>query len=57
MIQNIIIILILLGIIGSIVVYLYRAKKRGEICIGCPYAKQCGGNCNCSSTKTEEHSN
>ena len=22
--------------------YLYKAKKRGEHCIGCPYAKQCG---------------
>jgi len=43
--ENIIIIAILAGIIGSIVFYLYRAKKRGEKCIGCPYAKQCGGKC------------
>ncbi len=43
--KNLIIILVLLGIIGSIVLYLYRAKKRGENCIGCPYAKQCGGHC------------
>ncbi len=40
---DIIIILILLCIVGGIVFYLYRAKKRGETCIGCPYAKQCGG--------------
>ena len=26
--------------------YLYKAKKRGQTCIGCPYAKQCGGKCN-----------
>ncbi|HIW27882.1 FeoB-associated Cys-rich membrane protein [Pseudoflavonifractor sp. An184] len=33
---------IVLAIIGGILFYLYRAKKRGETCIGCPYAKQCG---------------
>lgn len=46
MIENIIIILIVLAIVISISVYLYKAKKRGETCIGCPYAKQCGGKCN-----------
>ena len=44
--ENIIIILIVLAIIGGIIFYLYKAKKRGETCIGCPYAKQCGGKCN-----------
>ena len=43
--ENIIIVLILLAIVGGIVWYLYRAQKRGEKCIGCPYAKQCGGKC------------
>lgn len=44
--ENFVIIVILLGIAGSIVFYLYRAKKRGKTCIGCPYAKQCGsGQC------------
>ncbi|MCM1192767.1 MAG: FeoB-associated Cys-rich membrane protein [Butyrivibrio sp.] len=44
--ENFIIVVILLCIIGSIIFYLYRAKKRGETCIGCPYAKQCGsGQC------------
>lgn len=42
---NVVIILIVLLAMGAIVLYLYRAKKRGETCIGCPYAKQCGGNC------------
>ncbi len=44
--ENIIIVLILLGIIGGIILYLYKAKKRGETCIGCPYCKQCNGKCN-----------
>ena len=49
---NIVIILIVLTVVSGIVVYLYKAKKSGQTCIGCPYAKQCGGNCgsdnNCS---------
>lgn len=45
MIENIIIIAVVAAIIAAIVTYLVRAKKRGEHCIGCPYAKQCGGNC------------
>ena len=32
-------------IIGSAIFYIVRAKRRGEKCVGCPYAKQCGGNC------------
>lgn len=49
MIENIIIIAIVAVIITAIVIYLVRAKKRGEHCIGCPYAKQCGGKCNSES--------
>lgn len=44
--ENVIVILILLAIVAGIISYLVRAKKRGETCIGCPYAKQCGGKCN-----------
>ncbi len=54
--ENIIIIAVLLCIIGGIVFYLYRAKKRGETCIGCPYAKQCGSGCGgkCSGCSGKE---
>ncbi|MBQ8577050.1 MAG: FeoB-associated Cys-rich membrane protein [Clostridia bacterium] len=38
---NVIVILILVCIVAAIVLYLYRVKKRGEHCVGCPYAKQC----------------
>ena len=44
--KNIIIIVILLCVVGAACAYLYKAKKRGEKCVGCPYAKQCGSNCN-----------
>ncbi len=40
--ENIIIVLILLAIAVGIIWYLIRAKRKGEKCIGCPYAKQCG---------------
>ena len=36
---------ILIVITGGIIFYLVRAKKRGQNCIGCPNAKQCGGSC------------
>ena len=37
---DVIIVAILVCIIGGILFYLYRAKKRGEVCIGCPYGRQ-----------------
>ncbi|MEE1200284.1 MAG: hypothetical protein U0L09_06500 [Christensenellales bacterium] len=43
--KNAIVILILIVIAASIITYLICAKKRGETCIGCPHAKQCGGKC------------
>lgn len=43
--ENVIIVLILLAIVIGIIVYLVRAKRRGQTCIGCPYAKKCGGKC------------
>lgn len=45
LILNAVIILLVVCIVAAIAVYLIRAKKRGENCIGCPYAKQCGGKC------------
>jgi len=52
--EDVIIILILAAIIGSIVWYLHKAKKRGEKCIGCPYAKGCSGKCSsgCSNVNS-----
>ncbi|MBQ9994313.1 MAG: FeoB-associated Cys-rich membrane protein [Clostridia bacterium] len=56
--ENFIIIAIVACIVGGIVYYLYRAKKRGQTCIGCPYAKQCsgkcGGGCTCGDTEKDQ---
>lgn len=51
---NFIIVVVLLCIVAGIIFYLCRAKKRGETCIGCPYAKQCGGKCGGSEEKNGE---
>ena len=54
--ENAIIIIILAAIVGGIIWYLIRAKRRGEKCIGCPYARECGGNCNgrCGHTEADK---
>ena len=36
-------------IVGAAAFYIIRAKRRGEKCVGCPYAKQCGGVCSCKN--------
>ena len=41
-------------IVGSAVFYIIRAKKRGEKCVGCPYAKQCSGNCGANTKNTTD---
>ncbi len=51
--DNFIIIAILVVIIGFAAFYVYRAKKSGRKCIGCPDGKTCGKNaessCSCCS--------
>jgi len=44
-------------IVGAAAFYIIRAKRRGEKCVGCPYAKQCGGKCSggCSYSKSDSN--
>jgi len=55
--ENVIIILILAAIVGGIIWFLYRSKKSGNACIGCPHGSQCAkkkeGGCCCGSTDNE----
>ncbi len=51
---NAVIIAILVLIVGGIAFYLWRAKRRGEHCVGCPYAKQCSGKCTSSSAPPKD---
>lgn len=42
---NIIIIIILIVTVGSACVYIWKNRKKGVKCIGCPYAASCSGGC------------
>ncbi|MBQ8525417.1 MAG: FeoB-associated Cys-rich membrane protein [Clostridia bacterium] len=48
---DIVIIGIIVLAVGAAVWYIYKAKKSGRACIGCPNGKQCGGKCNCSDNE------
>ena len=49
---NVIAVLVLLVIVAAAGGYVYKAKKSGQKCVGCPYAKECGARangCGCQS--------
>ena len=48
--QSWIILGILLIIVGGALWYIHKESKKGIKCVGCPYAKGCGGE-HCSSGK------
>ncbi len=54
--KDLIIVAVLLCILIGALVYIYKAKKRGEKCVGCPYSKQCGGKCNNGSANSKTQS-
>jgi hypothetical protein len=42
-------------IVGAALFYIVRAKKHGQKCIGCPYAKHCNRNsCSCADKSISE---
>ena len=45
---NLIAIVAVAVIVGLAAGYVYKEKKRGTKCIGCPYGAGCGGNCSCN---------
>ena len=42
---------IIIAVIGGAATYVYKAKKNGQKCIGCPNSKSCSGSCGCSTKK------
>lgn len=40
-----IVLAVIIAIIGGAALYIYKAKKKGIKCIGCPEGANCGGNC------------
>ena len=39
--QNIILVVIILGLLSASCYYIYKEKKKGKRCIGCPMAGEC----------------
>lgn len=50
--KTVILAVIILAILVFAVAYIVRAKKRGDKCIGCPHARQCGkSSCGCGGNE------
>lgn len=47
--DSLIVLVILVAIIGGAMYYIYKAKKSGQKCIGCPHAKQCTEKSKCDT--------
>ena len=48
---DIIAIVISAVVIGLVSLYIYKAKKSGKKCIGCPYRESCSGHCGCNKNQ------
>jgi len=42
---DIVVLIVIVLTVGGAIAYIVRAKRRGQKCVGCPYAKECGGCC------------
>ena len=42
---DLIVVLLLAAVLGGAGYYVYRAKKNGAKCIGCPMGGKCSGHC------------
>lgn len=43
--ENIIAAIIVIAVVAAAGLYIYKAKKSGQKCIGCPHSKSCSGCC------------
>ena len=54
MLANIIVFLIVFGIIFAAVRHIYKAKKSGVHCIGCPEGSSCSCSCDCCDGDSDD---
>lgn len=52
--KDIILVVVLLIIVAVAGLYIYKAKKSGTTCIGCPHSKSCHSKSCCCESKTEK---
>ena len=45
---DIVLLVIIALAVGGAIYYVYREKKAGKRCIGCPHSGSCSGGCSCS---------
>ena len=50
-----IIITVIAVIIGSVLLYIHKSKKKGIKCIGCPHGAKCSGSCSGCSGNCGKH--
>ena len=50
---DLIVLLVVFAVVGGAARYIYKEKKHGAACIGCPYAGSCSS-CSCGK-HAEEH--
>ena len=50
---DIMLVIVLVALVGLACLYIYKSKKAGAVCIGCPYAKECAKKGNCSSKSND----
>ncbi len=53
--DNIIIVSVIIAILFVAAFGIYRSKKAGKKCIGCPHSCSCSGNCNSSKKNSTEN--
>ena len=52
---DILVIVAILALLSGAGLYIYRSKKKGRKCIGCPDSGACSGGCAGCSGKCSEH--
>lgn len=50
---DIILVIVLVALVGLACLYIYKSKKAGAVCIGCPYAKECAKKGSCPSKSND----
>ncbi len=52
--EDIIVIAIIVIIVGLASLYVYKSKKSGQKCIGCPYSSSCNSKTECNCNQNEK---
>ncbi len=42
---DLIVLFVIAVILGLAAGYIFKAKRKGQKCVGCPYGGKCGGSC------------